>query len=303
MSLGETAGCITFEGATSNGNQNRLCTLDPLADARFNLPAFGAASFTIATLSGNLPFTTVQSFSASAIFTTADTGVYLGSQSTTINSILYSTTFTPDTAPLWTGSLSNSWHIAERTDIAFDFNNGPCGTAVCPDPTVIIHSRNQDTQEYLALSNDGTAGQLRAGDSTAKSGEIKFGRTVTLTEAGGAETVITITTATTESFGLELSYRVHATDATPDYAIREGSLKLVCVNNATVVTCTKDATAQTDDESVLINTSAKTLTYAIATDVATANVAKITFDADSDMAVTAMSITFTAILNGSGTIS
>jgi hypothetical protein len=132
---------------------------------------------------------------------------------------------------------------------------------------------------------------------------IVHGRRVTLTEAGGAETVITITSATTQSFGLELSYKVHASDATPDYAVREGSLKLVCVNNATVVTCTKDATAQTDDESVLINTNAKTLTYAIATDVATANVAKITFNIDSDMTVTSASITFTAVLNGSGSIS
>jgi hypothetical protein len=131
----------------------------------------------------------------------------------------------------------------------------------------------------------------------------QFGKTVTLTEAGAAELVITITTATTQSFGLELSYQVRASDATPDYAVREGSLKMVCVNKATAVTCTKDATTQADDESVVISTSAKTLTYAIAADVATANVAKITFDIDSDMTVTGASITFTAILNGSGTIS
>lgn len=130
-----------------------------------------------------------------------------------------------------------------------------------------------------------------------------LGKVVTLTEAGGAEEVIRITTATTQSFGLELSYKVHANDATPDYAIREGSLKLVCVNNATAVTCTKDATAQTDDESVLINTTAKTLTYAIAVNVATANVAFLTFDIDSDMTVSAANITWTATLNGSGTIS
>jgi hypothetical protein len=130
-------------------------------------------------------------------------------------------------------------------------------------------------------------------------------KTVTLTEAGGAETVITVTNAAGDSFGLEFTYRVHVSDATPDYAIREGSLKLVCVNKATAVSCTKDATAQTDDESVLISpATSKTLTYAIAVDVATANTAKITFNIDSDIVTVAVgTITYTAIINGVGTVS
>jgi hypothetical protein len=126
---------------------------------------------------------------------------------------------------------------------------------------------------------------------------------ITLTEAGGAEVVAVFTSTTTNSFGIEFTYQVKAADATPDYAVREGSLKLVCVNNATVVTCTKDATVQTDDESVLINTNAKTLTYAVAVNVATANVAKITFDIDSDMTVTGASIHWTATVNGVAVVS
>jgi len=210
---------------------------------------------------------------------------------------------TPDSNVWSFGTTSNSINIMEDGDIASDLNNGACGTAACTDPTINIHSHNQDTQEYIGFSHDGASGNIVAGNSTQKAGQLSLGRTVTLTEAGGAETVITITTATTQSFGLELSYQVRASDVTPDYAIREGSLKYVCVNNATVVTCTKDATAQTDDESVVISTNAKTLTYAIASDVATANVAKITFDIDSDMTVTGASITMTIILNGSGVVS
>lgn len=151
------------------------------------------------------------------------------------------------------------------------------------------------------LSVDGNV--TPAGMVLGTLGGVKLAKSVTLTEAGGAEEVIRVTTATTESFGLDLFYQVRAKDATPDYAVRAGSLKLVCVNNATVVTCTKSATAQTDDGSVIINTNAKTLTYAIAVDVGTANVAFITFNIDSDMTVTSATITWTAILNGSGTIS
>lgn len=129
---------------------------------------------------------------------------------------------------------------------------------------------------------------------------------VTLTEAGGAETVLTLTSATTNTFTVDVDYMVTAKDATPDYATRKGSVGLVCVNKATVVTCTSSATSEANDGrngggSLLINTNAKTLTYAIAVDVATANVAKLTFNIDSDMTVTSASITMTVTINGTVT--
>lgn len=153
------------------------------------------------------------------------------------------------------------------------------------------------------------AGVLRVSNGSSGDGQLTLETTghriasnnVTLTEGGAAETVITIVNATTQTFGLELNYRVTVTDAT-NRATREGSLKLVCDNAAGTVTCTKDATAQTDDESVLIATGGATLTYAIAADVATANTAKITFDIDSSLVVSAASITWTATLNGPGSI-
>jgi len=256
-----------------------------------------------AKLRTNQTWSGTQTFGAQVVLTSALGFISWGTTVGTSGSALFRTNKTPDAPVFETGSLSNSYLIYEVADSGFDFNNGACGTAACTDPTVNIHSHNQDTQEYIGISHDGVSGNIVAGNSTQKAGQISIARTVALTEAGGAETVLTITTATTQSFGLELSYQVRAADATPDYAIREGSLKYVCVNNATVVTCTKDATAQTDDESVIINTNAKTLTYAIASDVATANVAKITFDIDSDMTVTGASITMTIVLNGSGVIS
>jgi hypothetical protein len=139
--------------------------------------------------------------------------------------------------------------------------------------------------------------------NTTAADQLFYSKTVTLTEGGAAELVATFTSTTTNSFGVEFSYRVHAKDATPDYAIRQGSFRFACVNNATTVTCAKDATNETDDESVIINTSSKTLTYAIALDVATANVAKVTFDIDSDMTVNGAYITWTAIVHGPVTVS
>lgn len=139
--------------------------------------------------------------------------------------------------------------------------------------------------------------------NTTSTNQQIISKTVTLTEAGGAEVVFTATNATTNTFGMEFSYRVTATDGT-NRASREGTLKLVCDNAAGTMTCTKGATAETDDESVLIATGGATLTYAIATDVATANAAKITFNIDSSLVVTVASITWTAICNGiCGTIS
>lgn len=118
----------------------------------------------------------------------------------------------------------------------------------------------------------------------------------TLTEAGGAEVVATVVSATTKTFSVRLLYSVTATDAT-DYAASGGEVSFSCVNVATVVTCS--APSSTDEtDSLLASTNSKTLTYAIAINVATANQAKLTFNIDSDMTVSAASIRWTAIVNG-----
>lgn len=143
-----------------------------------------------------------------------------------------------------------------------------------------------------------TLGVASATSISLTTNQVEFAKTVALTEAGGAELVATFTSATTNAFAVEFEYRVMVADATPHYVARAGSMRFVCVNNATAVTCTKDATNQTDDESVLIATNAQTLTYAIALDVATANLAKVTFNIDSDQTATSASIVWTARANG-----
>ena len=202
-------------------------------------------------------------------------------------SIRYATTLTPDALLITSrNGTSNSVHIAEDADVAFDFANGPAGTAVAVQPQLIVHSQNQSTTEYSSYAANAVQSQRRRA----------------LTEAGAAEQVFQITTATTESGGGEIHYKVHATDATPDYAVREGFVRFVFVNNAGTVTATLSAAAETGDGSVLINTNAKTLTYALTANVATANVFKFLINIDSDMTVSAAHIDYYVIYNGPGEV-
>jgi len=193
---------------------------------------------------------------------------------------------TPDTGGLLTGTTANSIIIAEYGDaVSFDFAH-PLAT----NPTLFIHSRNASTTEFVGIAHNG-GGAV-----------INNQGTVTLTEAGGAETVMTLTTATGQMSGGKINYTVRATDAT-DLVARSGSFDFVCVNAATVVTATLGASAETNDGSVVIATGGATLTYAITADVATANQLKIAFNIDSSLAVSTASITYTVILNGPGTVS
>lgn len=125
--------------------------------------------------------------------------------------------------------------------------------------------------------------------------------TAALTKAGGAETVLTITNATTQATGMQVFYRIAATDAT-DYAVRTGSLLFSCNNLAGTTTSTSSPTDETTG-SVIETTNAKTLTYAI-TDTNAANTCVLKFNIDSDMAGTVTGTIFwSAFVFGPGTIS
>lgn len=311
---GSSVGAIS--GAGGHASANVFGLIVQLDAADMTLPAGGAALL-VDNVTRALDIFVARD-NGTAVFTIADGGVGTwasgGEQFSnniraafggafTEGTLRFTTSHTPDSFALGTGPTSEAIHVAQSADlnVGFDYANCAFGTSAASDPMLCIHSANQDTQEYLAFWHDRGAGVIQAGNSTAKSFESKFGKTVALTEAGGAETVITITNATTQVFGVDLYYTITATDAT-DRATRKGYLQLVCDNAATVMTCTKDATAETDDASILIATGGATLTYAIATDVATANTAKITFNIDSSLVVSAASITWQANLTGTGSI-
>jgi hypothetical protein len=79
LDLGETAGCVTMEGATADAFESRLCATDPtVGDQTFNLPNLGAAaSDTLASL------TAVNVFTQAGRFGPAGTGrLAIGGSST-----------------------------------------------------------------------------------------------------------------------------------------------------------------------------------------------------------------------------
>lgn len=128
---------------------------------------------------------------------------------------------------------------------------------------------------------------------------------VTLTEAGGAETVATITTATTEMTGGFMTYVVRIADAAggPDYTVRSGHLRFAMTNSAGTTTCAGSAASEATDTTIVTGGVAKTNTFAI-TYVTGANTCEIKFNIDSDIAtVTTANITYTITLDGPGTVS
>jgi hypothetical protein len=194
---------------------------------------------------------------------------------------------TPDTVLLFTGTTSNSWHVAEVGDAAFDFNNGPCGTAACTHPTLNVHSATQNVTEYDGLAYFGRAGNA-----------IK-----TLTESS-ATAVVAIPVAASAGSGGILEYGIFAADAT-DQQLRQSSIRYSITNKAATETCTltamdgATANAETNDDNAA-SISAGTLTYAIACDCTAANSCSITFNAVSSLTQTTLQARWSISHTGPG---
>lgn len=87
----------------------------------------------------------------------------IGASSATGGSLMFNTTQTPDAPMLLTGTLSNSWIIAEAADRTFDFAH-----AAATDPSLFIQSHNQSTTEWFSLSHGGTDVTLHNGVNAGK---------------------------------------------------------------------------------------------------------------------------------------
>lgn len=122
--------------------------------------------------------------------------------------------------------------------------------------------------------------------------------TTTLTEGGGAETVLTLTNATTEVSGLTLFYRVRGTDAT-DHQGRTGLVHFTMENKAGT---TVSGVSVADETGSAVAVSSGTFTYAITTTNA-ANASSLKFNIDSSLTLTAASMEWIAVVYGPGTIS
>jgi len=62
VSLGVTAGCITFEGSGADASETSLCATNPSGDTIINLPNLGAVTATAAVLSSTQSWTSIQTF-------------------------------------------------------------------------------------------------------------------------------------------------------------------------------------------------------------------------------------------------
>lgn len=224
-------------------------------------------------------FSAAQTLSAGATIA-LNNGIIFGTANT---GNLYSLNAqTPDALAFLTGNVSNAFTVFEAADLAFDFNNGPCGTSACADPTFITHTSVQDTTQYW-------------GDSVAYGAG---GATKTLTESS-ATAAVRIPVAALTGTGGRIEYTIYAADAT-DNAVRSGSIGFAVVAKGTTETCTLSGASEAADGSVLAASSASTLTYAITCDTTPANAVDIAFNAVSSLTQTTLQIRYKVRLYGPG---
>lgn len=269
----------------------------------------GTAVFTIADGGG---ITAAGIFSGTSYLTSA-TGGYFFTSAAVDTGFQRSTVNTPDAVFASTGTTSNSLNVAEDADVrisTFDFQNActtGLGTSACTDPTVVIHSHNQDTGEFLSMAHDGKAGVIVGGNSTVLDGTIRLGGTVTLTESS-ATNVLTIPVAVSTATGGEIMYTVEAKDATNTQA-RRGSVRYAVANNSSgTETCgvygVDNAVtvnpAETNDGSGAGAITSGTLTYGWTSDTTGTNQCVLKLNAVSSLTQTTFQIHYTVIQSGPG---
>lgn len=178
------------------------------------------------------------------------------------NYIARETAQTPDSMTFGVASTSRSINVKRTTEVqgGNDVQNGPCGTAACTNPQVIIHKGSTSTVDYQSIGASGLSGKF-----------VKA-----LTEST-ATAVIEIPIAAAAGGGGEIHYTVFASDTT-DHQTRSGVVRFSGVNKAGTMTCSvygvdSAFTAnpdQTKDGSGAGAISSGTLTYAWTAVAATA---------------------------------
>lgn len=293
IAFNETAGQITWEGAAADTAEHRLAvTVNAGFDTLTTIPATGATQ-TVMVLENAQTITGAKTFNG---------GVTLGAQSVQANNtffslgsaangpaIIYNTTLTPDAGMLLAGSVSNSLVVQATATYNNDYGNGPCGTAVCTNPTLTVADKDNNQTDYHSLSVAGLQGSFRA----------------TLTESS-ATAAIQIPVAASAATGGEFHYCVFAADAT-DQQQRCSFVRFAVSNKAGTETCglsndagAADASITETEDGNAASISSGTLTYTIACDTAPTNAANITINAVSSLAQTTLQVRGTVNLVGPG---
>lgn len=169
VEIGETAGRVTFEGATADAFEGRLGWTDPtVGDQVILFPNLGAATTdTVATLGVASTWTQTQTFNG-ATYAMIINGTIIGNRydmGTGSNqlSIRADTALTPDSGVIATSVTSGSVHIFENADFGYDFQNCSAATSAATDPILCIHSHTQGTTKWIEFSNNDTNGRINVG--------------------------------------------------------------------------------------------------------------------------------------------
>lgn len=241
------------------------------------------ASFTIPQLEGDNAWSGTQTFGGAATHGfNSDIGLCLGnscSGSTTLARIVHGSGQTPAAPGLQTGSLSNSWHVAERSDTGYNFLNGSCGSVACTDPSVIIHSHNQDTTQYRNLAAYGSAGKM-----------VK-----TLTETTPTA-FVRIPVAASTGTGGTIDFTIFAADAT-DQQTLSGTIQFSVVNKAGTEVCTTPTTEGTPISSLTAGTP---IVCTLSCDTSPANAVDIQVSCTSSLTQTTLEAYWSINMVGPG---
>jgi hypothetical protein len=256
----------------------------------------GDASITLAAKGINNAFSTGQSVTGNIdVGSNVDKGLLFGAAAAPAI-YMSASAQAPDAPYLATAeAVANAWHLGENADEGANLGNGACGSSVCTDPSLVIHSHNQDTTQFVTYASYGLAGQM-----------LK-----TLTESS-ATAVVAIPVASDAATGGSLKYTVFASDGTGQQA-RFGEVRFSQVAEGTTSTCTVlgvdqgpagigGPTAnpdQTEDGSGVGALTTGTLTYAWTVTAGT-NLCTYNLNAVSSLTQTTLQIKYRVDLVGPG---
>lgn len=127
---------VTFLVADASGLARTWTFPNPGGDT-----SFAHIGSTAQTFAGNVTISTLLELGGSTIGTLRGEGAQ-----------------TPDAPMLLTGTLANSWIVAEVGDRTFDFAH-----ALQTNPTLFVHSASQSTTQWISFTHDQTNGVIDAG--------------------------------------------------------------------------------------------------------------------------------------------
>lgn len=147
---------------TDNGDSTKKLAFEVSGVATGTTRTWTVPDFSGTVALGTTPTNSQTTFNR--IFLTNNNGMYLSNTETSATPVIWiRTEQTPDAPILATGTVSNSWIIAEQADATFDFAH-----AQQTNPTLFGHSANQSTSQWWSITHNQTnavlgwgAGQLQ----------------------------------------------------------------------------------------------------------------------------------------------